>query len=205
MKHLLQMPRDHHAQTAYPLWLVLHGAFDRAEQAIAMFGPGAEVSDTFLLAPQATRPCGDGYCWSFARDAKAIHQLIETAFNSYTIDQTKLSLIGYSMGCTMGLWLIAQNPGLFRFFAALGMGSAFEPWEFDDGGIDENGLSASSRITQILLAVDRSDPAGNNAYFEDNPLRLRRLGFQVEIFRPNTGTHAVTEAMKVTVLQAIQK
>jgi len=82
-------------------WLITVAKFDRAEQAIAMFGPGAEVSDTFLLAPQATRPCGGGYCWSFVRDAKAIHQLIETAFNNYTIDQTKLSLIGYSMGCTM--------------------------------------------------------------------------------------------------------
>jgi len=101
------------------------------------------------------------------------------------------------------LWLIAQNPGLFQFFAALSMGSAFEPWEHDDGGIDQNGLSASAVITRILLAVDQSDPAGTNAYFKDNLVRLRRLGFQVEIFRPNTATHEVTEAMKATVLRAL--
>ena len=109
------------------------------------------------------------------------------------------------MGCAMGLWLIAQNPGLFQFFAALGMGSAFESWEYDDGGIDENGLSASAGLTRIFLAVDRSDPAGTNTYFEDNLTRLRTAGLQVETFRPDAATHAVTEAMKAAVLEAIPK
>jgi poly(3-hydroxybutyrate) depolymerase len=203
MEHLLQRPRSYDAQASYPLWLVLHGAFAKAEQAVDMFGPEAEEYGAFLLTPQATRPCGDGYCWSFAWDAKAIHQLIETTCASYRIDRTRLSLIGYSMGCTMGLWLIAQNPGLFRFFAALGIGSAFEPWEYDDGGIDENGLSASADVTRILLAVDQSDPAGTNTYFDNNLDRLRKLGLQVETFRPNVGTHAVTADMKAVVLQVM--
>ena len=170
-----------------------------------MFGSEADEHKTFLLAPQATRSCGEDYCWSFARDAKSIHNLIETTCISYPIDRTKLSLIGYSMGCAMGLWLVAQNPGLFPFFAALGMGSAFEPWEFDDGRIDENRLSASADITRILLAVDRSDPAGTNTYFDDNLVRLRSLGLQVETYRPNEGTHEVTDAMKVAVLQVMPK
>jgi poly(3-hydroxybutyrate) depolymerase len=205
MEHLLQSPRSYPARDSYPLWLVLHGAFAKAEQGLAMFGSEAMERDTFLLAPQATRPCSDGYCWSFARDAKAIQQLIERTCATYRIDQTRLSLIGYSMGCAMGLWLIAQNPGLFRFFAALGMGSAFEPWEHDDGGIDEDGLSTSAEITRVLLAVDQSDPAGTKTYFPGNLARLRRLGFQVETFRPNAGTHEVTEAMKAIVLQALPK
>ena len=205
MEHLLQIPRSYPAQASYPLWLVLHGAYAMAEKALAMFGVEAEEQETFLLAPQATRPCGDGYCWSYARDAKAIQHLLERTCSSFALDRTKLSLIGHSMGCAMGLWLIAQNPGLFRFFAALGLGSAFEPWEHDDGGIDETGLSASAGITRILLAVDRSDPAGTTTYFNDNLLRLRRLGLQVETFRPNEGTHAVTEAMKTVVLQAMPK
>ena len=104
-----------------------------------MFGREATERETFLLAPQATRPYGEGYCWSFARDAKAIQQLIESTCASYPIDRNRLSWIGYSMGCTMGVWLVAQNPGLFPFFAALGMGSSFEPWEHDDGGIDQHG------------------------------------------------------------------
>jgi poly(3-hydroxybutyrate) depolymerase len=205
MEFLLHTPLSYHAQATYPLWLVLHGAFGRAEQSISMFGSEAMEQSVFLLAPQATRPCGEGYCWSFARDAKVIQQLIESTCVTYPIDRTRLSLIGYSMGCTIGLRLIAQNPGLFRFFATMGMGSAFEPWENDDGGIDEKGLSASAGITQVLLAVDRSDPVGTNTYFNDNLVRLRRLGLQVETFRPKAGTHTVTESMKAAVLQALPK
>jgi poly(3-hydroxybutyrate) depolymerase len=203
MEHLLQTPRAYHAQASYPLWLILHGAFATAEQAIALFGSAAAERAVFLLAPQATRLCGDSYCWSFAHDARAIQQLIETTCATYPIDLSRLSLIGYSMGCTMGLWLIAQNPGLFAFFAGLGMGSAFERWEHDDGGIDEEGLRASAGTTRILLAVDRTDPAGTNAYFEDNLRRMRVAGLQVDSFRPDAGTHAVTEAMKAVVMQAL--
>ena len=205
MEFLLQTPNSSTAKASYPLWLVLHGAFDKAEQSLAMFGAEATEHDAFLLAPQATRPCGNGYCWSFARDAQAIRQLIEMTCATYQVDRTKLSMIGYSMGCAMGLWLIAQNPGVFPFFSALGIGSAFEPWEHDDGGIDEEGLAASAGFTRLLLAVDESDPVGTNTYFNDNLLRLRRLGLHVETFRPNLGTHAVTDPMKAAVLQAILK
>ena len=205
MEHIVQIPSSYHSQASCPLWLVLHGAFARAEQALATFSAETTEHGAFLLAPQATRACGDGYCWSFARDAKAIQHLIETTCDTYPIDRTRLSLIGYSMGCTMGLWLIAQSPGMFPFFAALGMGSAFEPWEHDDSGIDREGLSASAGITRILLAVDQSDPAGTNSYFNDNLRQLRGLGLQVETFRPDAGTHVVTEEMKKTVLQAMPK
>jgi hypothetical protein len=107
------------------------------------------------------------------------------------------------MGCAIGLWLIAQNPGLFRLFTALGMGSAFEPREQDDGGIDLNGLSTSAGIMRILLAVDQSDPAGTNLYIDENLVQLRRLGLQVETFRPNAATHQVTEEMKAVMLRAL--
>jgi pimeloyl-ACP methyl ester carboxylesterase len=203
IEYLLQTPSLNPTQESYPLWLVLHGAYAKVEKALAMFGMEAKGRATFLLAPQATRPCGDGYCWSFARDATAIQYLIEITLASYPIDRTRLSLIGHSMGCAMGLWLIAQNPGLVRFFAALGMGSAFEPWEHDDGGIDKNGLSASAGSTRVLLAVDQSDPAGTNVYFKDNLVLLRSLGFQVDTLRPNQGTHEVTDAMKAAVLRAM--
>ena len=65
---------------------------------------------------------------------------------------------------TMGLWLLAQQPNIFASFAALGMGSAFEPWEHDDGGVDSQGVRQSASRTQILLAVDQHDPGGNNDY-----------------------------------------
>ena len=58
-------------------------------------------------------------------------------------------------------------------------------------------------MTRVFLAVDQSDPAGTNPYFQDNYIRLRTLGFLTESFRPNESTHAVTDAMKAAVLQAM--
>jgi len=80
------------------------------------------------------------------------------------------------------------------------MGSAFEPWEHDDGGIDRTGLRASAAHTPILLAVDQRDPGGNNSYVEDNLVLLHRLGFQITIVRPNAGTHAISDAMRAAVV-----
>jgi poly(3-hydroxybutyrate) depolymerase len=203
MRSLLQLPTVTSADHVYPLWLILHGAFSTAEDAILLFGHEAATRNVLLLAPQATRPCGAGYCWSFAHDASAIRMLLDDVQTTYRIDTAGIAVIGHSMGCAMGCWLLAQNPGRFAFFAAFGMGSAFERWEHDDGGIDEAGLGATAATTRILLAVDQTDPGGNNAYFADNLTRLRRAGLQVDTFRPQEGTHAVTEAMKEAMLHAL--
>jgi poly(3-hydroxybutyrate) depolymerase len=203
MHSLIQLPTILSTEHAYPLWIVLHGAFSTAEDATLVFGSDATTRNVVLLAPQATRPCGAGYCWSFAHDASAIRTLLDQLQATYPIDPARIAVIGHSMGCAMGCWLLAQNPGRFAFFAAFGMGSVFEPWEHDDGGIDEAGLQATATSTQMLLAVDQADPGGNDTYFADNLLRLQRAGLHVETFRPQEGTHAVTAAMKAAMLEVL--
>jgi predicted esterase len=195
MKHRIAIPAASPPPAGYPLWVFLHGAFSTEEQAQAIFGAAARAANAVLLAPQASRPCGEGFCWSFARDAAAIGALLEEVRAQHPVDAGSIALIGYSMGCTMGLWLLAQNPGVFASFAALGMGSAFEPWEHDDGGVDLAGLRRGAAATRVLLAVDQSDPGTNNDYFAANLAHLETAGFVVTTFRPSDGTHAVTDAM----------
>lgn len=209
MRFLLQspepdnrLPRESSPDTA-PLWVVLHGAFATAEQSIHLFGQEATDRGAFLLAPEATRPCGEGYCWSFAQDTAAISQEIASIQTRHPVDPTRITLIGYSMGCTMGCWLVAQNPYRFAFFASLCMGSAFEHWEYDDGGIDEAGLRAAAATTRLLLAVDRADPAGTDTYFDQNLSQFQKAGLLVDMYRPDTGTHEVTPSMKERVLQLL--
>ena len=201
MKHILKKnKRDDREQ--HPLWLVLHGAYADAQQAIDLFGAQAKEHGALLLAPQASRPCGEGFCWSFARDAADIRALLTQVRANEAIDDQAISLIGFSMGCTIGCWLLAQEPpGTFNSFAALSMGSSFEPWELDDGGIDHDGLRQTAATTQIRLAVDRQDPYRCAEYFDANLEQFRQLGFAVETLQPATGVHDVTDEMKHFALE----
>ena len=200
MKYILQKPTNIDASRKYSLWLVLHGAYAHAEQAIDLFGEEARTNSAYLLAPQASRTCDDGYCWSFAKDAAGIKAALNQVINTENVDQLRVSLIGFSMGCTMGCWVLAQHPQIFSTFSALSIGSAFEPWELDDGGIDLVGLQTASSNTRILLAVDQQDPYGSADYFAANQQQFLDLGFQVLTLQPDQGVHDVTDEMKQAVL-----
>ena len=204
MPYSLQVPARLPPAAGYPLWVFLHGAFATVAQGLALFGSAADANAAVLLVPQATRPCGEGFCWSFARDAAAIRALLAQVCASYPIDQRRIAVIGYSMGCTMGLWLLAQQPTTFATFAALAMGSAFEPWEHDDGGIDRLGLQHSARTTRLLLVVDQDDPAGTNASFAANVVHLQAAGFDLVTLRPTAATHEVTADMHAAVLHHLR-
>lgn len=201
MRYLLQEPPHYDPTQSYPLWVALHGAFAHAEQGIELFGVLAQEQHAFLLAPQATRLCGEGFCWSFAHDTAQISELLKQLGQCYQWDQKRWSVLGYSMGCTIGCWLLAKNPGKFAFFAALAMGSAFEPWEHDDGGIPEVELQQTTSTTRIFLSVDQHDPYGCTSYYEANLARFRQLGFGVATFQPDQNTHDVTEEMKRQIAQ----
>ena len=54
MEFLLQTPRAYDTHASYPLWLVLHGAYAKAEQSITMFG--AEAMDQ---SRWSSRECKD--------------------------------------------------------------------------------------------------------------------------------------------------
>lgn len=178
------------------VWIGLHGAFAGAAQSLDLFGPLAAAHEALLLAPQASRPAGEGFAWSFARDLASITQALEDVASAHPKATTALGLCGFSMGCTMALWLLAHHPGRFRFCALFGMGSAFEPWELDDGGIPRDRLRLSAGSTPIFLAVDQQDPAGCSTYLDANAGTLRNLGFRVEVFSPNERQHWVTPMMQ---------
>ena len=199
IRHILQRPAGG-SKGKMPLWLVLHGAYARAEQSIQLFGQAAQEHNALLLAPQASRPCGEGFCWSFARDAAAIDGLLDQVHREEQVDEGRAVLIGFSMGCTMGGWVLARHPRMFGVFAALSMGSAFEPWEHDDGGIDRQGLKRAAGRTRILLAVDQKDPYGCGDYFAANRDVFLAAGLQVETLAPEVGVHDVTDEMKDFVL-----
>jgi pimeloyl-ACP methyl ester carboxylesterase len=193
LRYLLHEPLAIGTARPAELWVALHGATGTAEQGLELFGKAAAARQTLLLACEASRPLGDGFAWAFARDLASIMQIIDAIETKYYLGKPSIGLCGFSMGCTMGLWLLANYPGRFRFFVAVSIGSAFEPWELDDGGIDESGLRQAAMVTPIFLSVDKHDPYGCTPYFEQNLAKLRNLGFRVQPFTPHEQKHWVTD------------
>ena len=196
MHYLLQQPPHTQPAQSTSLWLGLHGAAATAVQSLTLFGAAAHDAGAILLAPQATRVLDQGFAWEFARNQRQIAALLDLTTGHTVFDPDALGLCAFSMGCTMWLWLLARQPAQFRFFAAFGIGSAFEPWEFDDGGVPLDKLRATAATTPIFLAVDQQDPAGCARYLDANLAVLRDLGFHVTTFTPLESRHWVTAAMR---------
>jgi pimeloyl-ACP methyl ester carboxylesterase len=202
MHHVWIEPRA--SATSPRVWMLLHGAGARAESEIKLLAEAADSAGAHLVAPQATRPSGEGFAWSFAADAEAIAKMLDVELTRRGLVDAPIEIIGLSMGCTMGLWLLLRQPRRYRSLAAVGMGSSFERWELDDGGIDETALSLAAKEVRVLLAVDLRDPAGDPphvaGYFARNLAHLQRIGFSVETFRPDEGVHEFTPAMRRRVI-----
>jgi pimeloyl-ACP methyl ester carboxylesterase len=202
------IPPDDAGRTPSWIWIYLHGASSSLADGAAGFEVMAATAGAHLLLPQATRPVERGFMWSFAADGLALAAVIEQECNQRGLGQARVAVIAHSMGCTMALWLLRQLPGRIDAVAALGMGSAFEHWEGDDGGFAPGDLAVAARGTRILLAVDARDPAGSPphvaGYFAANLARLSEEGFPVETYRPNRGTHAVTDEMRQRVRSFLQ-
>jgi predicted esterase len=190
--YLLYKPAMTETSKRPEIWLALHGATGTAGQGLELFAPAAETQSALLVACQGSRPLGKGFAWSFKRDLSLIMDNVEQVKRESGGEQQLIGLCGFSMGCTMGLWLLANYPTQFRFFAAISIGSAFERWELDDGGLDESGLRRAAKVTPLFVAVDQQDPYGCTAYFDKNLTKLAELGFRVQPFAPNENQHAVT-------------
>jgi pimeloyl-ACP methyl ester carboxylesterase len=202
------LPPSRSSREASWIWLYLHGAYSSIAVGADGFEVAAAAAGAHLLLPQATRRADSGFLWSFAADAAAIGALLERECEQRGLQHARVAVVGHSMGCTMALWVLRQCPLRCRALAAIGMGSAFEPWHGDDGGFPLGSLSAAALGTRVLLAVDVRDPAGATphvaGYFDANLARLRQEGFQVEAFRPDRGTHAVTAEMRERVAAFLQ-
>jgi len=181
------------------VWVYLQGAYSSLADGAAGFERIAAEAGVHLFFPQGSRVMGSGFAWSFAADAESITRVLIRECAARGLAGARVEVIGNSMGCAMALWLLRRNPGRFAAVAALGMGSAFEQWDGDDGGFPPGSLTPASGA-RFLLAVDLRDPAGGPphvaGYFAPNLARLRAEGFAVETFRPDVGTHAVTDAMR---------
>ena len=75
MHYYIQLSHTAPPASGYAVWVYLHGAFSTADQAEVLFGSAAHAQQVILLAPQASRPCGDGFWPSSQRASLRLPRL----------------------------------------------------------------------------------------------------------------------------------
>jgi len=97
-----------------PLVIALHGTgmdgqsmFDAIEQAAINQG-------TILIAPDALRPAGNGFSWTYRDESEwFVNYLIDDAVKNHNADPDRVILIGFSQGANIALILGQNQPETF--------------------------------------------------------------------------------------------
>lgn len=187
------VPRSYDPARPAPVALLLHGSGDRGRTMINAFADLAERDGVILVAPDS-----QSYSWdimvkgadlrgvtrvpNWGVDVQRIDDALKAAFDLYSIDRSRVALIGFSDGAGYGLSLGANNADLFSSVIAFSPGLLMRV----DG-------TARGRIFISHGDHDRVLPlAPTRDIFK--PV-LQKLGFQVTL-RTFDGRHEMPAAIR---------
>jgi phospholipase/carboxylesterase len=97
-----------------PIIIALHGTGMRGQSMSDVLLSTAQQRGMVLVCPDALRPSGDGYSWTY-RDESAwfVEHLINHAVNELHGDRERVYLIGFSQGANIALIMGQTDPDLF--------------------------------------------------------------------------------------------
>jgi predicted esterase len=171
------------------------------EQIVDLLSEDARARGALLLAPEASLGFGSAFHWSFKQDAHDISVLVRDLQEAFDVPSERMSLVGYASGCTTGLCIMAENPGLFGTFVALAMGSAFEPFDDEESQFPEQLLKKSAGRTRVLFVCDPNEPISTAPQYDQIVSQLRRAGLVVDVIRPSSRNRNAAEEMKSHALE----
>lgn len=97
------------------LILALHGTGMDGASMYDSLRETAEDAGMVLVCPDALRPAGDGFSWTYRDEAEwFVEHLIEWAVQEHGVDAGRVLLVGFSQGANIALILGQTRPELFR-------------------------------------------------------------------------------------------
>lgn len=187
------IPTSYNPGKPAPMALLLHGSGDRGHTMIRAFEALAEAHGVILLAPDAL-----DYSWDimvagarlrgvtrvpdWGPDVDRIDSALQAAFETYTVDPERVSLIGFSDGAGYGLSLGVNNADLFQTVIAFAPGLLMKVNGEDRGRV----MLVHGRRDEILPVKPTRDIFA--------PV-LEDLGFDVEL-RLFNGGHVMPEDLR---------
>ena len=97
-----------------PLLLALHGTGMRGDDMIAPLRAACERLGMVLVAPDALRPSGSGFAWTYRDESEwMVEHMIQWAQEHHDIDPERVYLLGFSQGANIAITLAQTHPDLF--------------------------------------------------------------------------------------------
>lgn len=118
---ILELPKIA-SRSPLPLFVMLHGATQSAEDMFWYLGSAPEEAGVAVLAPNSRDTTWDGIGRGFGPDVEMLNQALERVFENAAIDPARVSVGGFSDGASYALSLGLINGDLFSSIVAFSPG-----------------------------------------------------------------------------------
>jgi phospholipase/carboxylesterase len=118
---ILYIPKSA-GQSPLPLFVMLHGATQSAEQMFWYLGNVPDEVGVAVLAPNSRDTSWDAIGDSFGPDVDFLNRALQRVFETVSVDPTRLAIGGFSDGASYGISLGLINGDLFSSVVAFSPG-----------------------------------------------------------------------------------
>lgn len=119
---ILQLPKTENRTTLLPLFVMLHGATQSAEDMFWYLGEAPQETGVAVLAPNSLDTTWDAIGGDFGTDVEHLNRVLEGTFKLAAIDPARVSIGGFSDGASYAISLGLINGDLFRSIVAFSPG-----------------------------------------------------------------------------------
>jgi phospholipase/carboxylesterase len=165
------------SQTLLPLFVMLHGATQSAEDMFWYLGTAHEEAGIAVLAPNSRDTTWDAVGGSFGPDIEYLNRALERVFETVAIDPAHVSVGGFSDGASYAISLGLINGDLFNSVVAFSPG-----FVIDGSPHSKPRIFISHGTHDHILPIDR---CGRRI-----AARLKERGYDVT-FREFDGDHEI--------------
>jgi phospholipase/carboxylesterase len=172
---ILWLPQS--TEKALPLFVMLHGATQSAEDMFWYLGDAPKEIGVAVLAPNSRDTTWDAIRGSFGTDVEFLNRALERVFETVAIDPARVSIGGFSDGASYGISLGLINGDLFSSVVAFSPG-----FVIDGTPHSKPRIFISHGTNDRILPIDRCGRRIASG--------LKALGYDVT-FREFDGDHEI--------------
>ena len=110
-------PKTHipkNLESSPPIIIALHGTGMRGSDMLTALKETADELNMILIAPDALRPAGDGFSWTYRDESEwMVNHTIENAIKEHNANPDQIYLVGFSQGANIALIMGQTHPEFF--------------------------------------------------------------------------------------------